>query len=54
MTKEGEHSDLDAAKEILAEPRLAALVPSVRLSNIVVSFPCVDDALNHVTFEHAA
>lgn len=54
MTKEGEHAGLDAAKEVLAEPRLVALVLSVRLSNIVVSFFCVDDAFNHVTFEHAA
>ena len=54
MPLDGEDTRLGASEEVLAKPRLAALIPIVGLRNIVVSLLGVADALNHAAPEPAA
>jgi hypothetical protein len=47
MTLNRENAGLDAAQKLLAESRLAFLVPAVGLLNIILGFRRIDYLINH-------
>jgi len=53
MSLDGKHACLYATQEILAQPWLAGLVPTVGLSDVLLGIGRVNDALNHVALAPA-